>query len=213
MTQPLRALALRAGVAGPVLYFGTQVLVGAVTPGYSFRGQPASDLGAGDGLAASFFNAGAILTGLAVIAGAVGLVSVSRRLPSHRVLTWPMAVAMISTGAAAVAAGVFPLPDSRHGGGPVGAGMFAVPLIASLVLWQWTSTGLRAYAIGNLVGFVASGAALSGSTPLDEVANAGALQRLLALTVFGAIGVICWVARRTADQGGRSRTARSSLHC
>ncbi len=75
--------------------------------------------------------------------------------------------------------------------------MFAVPLIAALVLWPLKSKGLRAYSACNFLGFVACGVALSGSTPVDQVANAGTLQRVLAVTVFGAIGVVCWVAHAT----------------
>jgi hypothetical membrane protein len=181
---------LWAGVAVPVLYFGTQLVIGVVTPEYSFRRQAASDLGAGYSLLATLFNGGAILTGLAAIAAAVGLVFVARRIPFPRVASMTMAAAMVSTGLAAIAAGVFPLPDSRHGGGPIGAGMFLIPFIAALLLWCTQSSLLRGYALINVVAFIACGLVLSGVTPIDQQANGGTIQRLLAITVFGAIGVV-----------------------
>lgn len=195
---------LRAGVAVPVLYFGTQLIVGAVTPGYSFRRQPASDLGAGGSIAATLFNGGAIITGLAAMAAAYGIVLAAPRTRLANVLSWIMAVAVVSTGAAAVAAGVFPLPDSRHGGGAIGAGMFLIPFIAALTLWSTGSRRLRGYALANIALFIGCGLVLSGGTPVDQLANEGAVQRLLALTVYGAIGVVAAVALRASSRSDRS---------
>jgi hypothetical membrane protein len=185
---------LRAGVVVPVLYFGTQLIVGATTAGYSFRREPASNLGAGDTFAATLFNGGAILTGLAAIAAAVGLVLSAPPRRGSKVALWILAAAIVSTGAAAIAAGLFPLPDSRHGGGAIGAGMFLLPFMAAVVLWPTKSWRLRGYALVNVVAFIACGVALSGGTPIDQHANEGALQRLLAITIFGAIGVVAAVA-------------------
>ena len=194
ISAAVRDQLLRAGVGVPVLYFGTQLIIGATTSGYSFRRQAASDLGASGAVSATLFNAGAILTGLAAVAAAGGLVLSARRAPLSRVAMWVMAAAIVSTGAAAIAAGVFPLPDSRHGGGPIGAGVFLVPFAAALVLGSAGSRRLRGYALGNIAVFIACGVALGGATPIDQHANEGALQRVLALTVFGAIGVVAAVA-------------------
>lgn len=68
--------------------------------------------------------------------------------------------------------------------------MFAVPLVVLLLSWRRAGRWLRLYLVLNLLAFVGGGAMLSGATPIDEVANAGVLQRLFALTVFGAIGVV-----------------------
>ncbi len=215
MTIPatVRQQLLRAGVAVPVLYFGTQLTIGAITPGYSFRRQAASDLGAGDGFTATLFNGGAILTGLAALAAALGLVLAARHIRFPRVASWALAVAIVSTGAAAIAAGVFPLPDSRHGGGAIGAGMFLLPFLAAVVLWSTTSARLRGYALINIALFIACGVVLSGGTSIDQQANEGAVQRLLALTVFGAIGVVSAVAQSAVAQSAvaQSSVAQSSV--
>ncbi len=211
----VRRQLLRAGVAVPVLYFGTQLIIGATTPGYSFQRQPASDLGAGGAFTATLFNGGAIITGLAAMAAAGGLLLAAPRIQFPRVASWVMALAMVSTGAAAMAAGAFPLPDSRHGGGAIGAGMFLMPFIAALVLWSTKSGLLRGYALVNVAVFIGCGVALSGGTPIDQHANEGALQRLLAITIFGAIGVVAAVALSASTRATRSgdyppRTARPS---
>jgi hypothetical membrane protein len=181
-----------------MLYFGTQLIVGGVTPGYSFRRQTASDLGAGGTVAATMFNGGAILTGLAAFAAAYGIMRAARRTRLATVLASVMALAVVSTGAAAIAAGVFPLPDSRHGGGAIGAGMFLIPFLAAFMLWPTGSWRLRGYAMANIALFIGCGLALSGTTPIDLQANEGAVQRLLAVTVFGAIGVVSAVMRRAS---------------
>ncbi len=115
-----------------------------------------------------------------------------------------MAVAVVSTGTAAIAAGVFPLPDNRHGGGVLGAGMFLVPFIAAVVLWPTGSRRLRGYALANIAAFIGCGVALSGGTPIDQLANEGALQRVLAITVFGTIGVVAAVALSASTRTDRS---------
>lgn len=185
---------LRCGIAVPALYFGTQLIVGAMTPWYSFRRQPASDLGVGGTFRATLFNGGAIVTGFAAIAAACGLVVTARQVRRSRIASSTMAIAVVSTGTAAIAAGWFPLPDDRHGGGAIGAGMFLIPFLAALMLWPTRSRRLRGYAVANVAVFIGCGVALSGSTPIDQLANEGALQRLLAITVFGAIGVVAAVA-------------------
>ncbi len=199
---------LQAGVAVPVLYFGTQLLIGLATPGYSFRRQPASDLGAGDAVTATLFNAGAIMTGVAAIAAAGGLLLTASRSTLPRVASWLTASAMISTGAAAIAAGVFPLPDSRLGGGAIGAGMFLIPFVAAPVLWSAKHGLLRGYAVVNIAAFIGCGFALSGHTPIDQVSNEGALQRLLAITVFGAIGVVAAFALSASTRAPRRARPR-----
>ncbi len=182
--------ALRLGVCVPLLYFGTQLVVGPLTPDYSLRQQPTSDLGIGTSSQATVFNLGAMATGVTALVAAYGLFASSRWLSVSATATRLASLAVASTAAAAVTAGLFPLPDTRHGGGVIGAGMFVVPFVVALVLWPRASNRLRAYALLNIALFMATGAMLSGATAVDQVANEGLLQRLLAVTVFGAIGVL-----------------------
>ena len=195
--------ALSLGIGVPVLYFLTQGVVGVLTPGYSFRQQAASDLGVGDSIRAMVFNLGAISTGVLAVVAAYGLAVAPRWCPIPGVRSRLTALAVASTGAAAIAAGVFPLPDPRHGGGPIGAGMFVIPLLMATLLWRAASPMVRGYLGLNLALFVGCAAMLSGATPVDQVANGGLLQRLLAVTVFGAIGVGCAVISATRSTGTR----------
>ncbi|MBI4942555.1 MAG: DUF998 domain-containing protein [Actinobacteria bacterium] len=199
--------ALSLGIGVPVLYFVTQGVVGLLTPGYSFRQQAASDLGVGESVRATFFNLGAISTGVLALAAAYGMAAAPRWSPVPMVRAGLTALAVASTGAAAIAAGVFPLPDPRHGGGPIGAGMFVIPLLMATLLWRTASLWARVYLGLNLALFLGCAAMLSGATPVDQVANGGLLQRLLAVTVFGAIGMGCAIVTVTRP-GGRSAGSR-----
>lgn len=196
--------ALSLGVGVPVLYFVTQAVIGALTPGYSFRQQAASDLGVGDSFRAAVFNLGAISTGVLAVVAAYGVAVAPRCSPVPAIRARLTALAVASTGAAAIAAGVFPLPDPRHGGGPIGAGMFVIPLLMPTLLWRTASRWARGYLGLNLALFLGCAAMLSGATPVDQVANAGLLQRLLAVTVFGAIGMGCAIVTATRRGGIRS---------
>ncbi|WP_088285754.1 DUF998 domain-containing protein [Kineosporia sp. A_224] len=196
--------ALTLGLGVPVLYFLTQGVIGVLTPGYSFRQQAASDLGVGDSARALVFNLGAVSTGVLAAVAAYGFAAAPRWSPVPAVRARLTALAVASTGAAAIAAGVFPLPDPRHGGGPIGAGMFVIPLLMATLLWRVASPWARAYLVLNLALFAGCAAMLSGSTPVDQVANGGLLQRLLAVTVFGAIGIGCAIVTATRPDSVRS---------
>ena len=201
-------IALGVGVAVPFLYFGTQLAVGLATPGYSFARQAASELGAVGAAHAAWFNAGALLTGAGALIAAVALGSVAVRAHSRRVLTGLTAVAVASIGLGAAAAGVFPLPDHRHGGGPAGAGAFVLPVLAAVLLWPRTEPdpvlrtlpGVRWYLVANLVLFVAGAAVTSGAAGVDLTGRHGLVQRLLAITVFVPVAVISLAARPPREE-------------
>ena len=188
------------------MYFGTQVMVGALDPDYDFVTQAASDLGAAGAPHAAWFNAGAMFTGGAAVVTASGLLTVPLRTRARRILLAACALAILSTGLAALAAGAFPLPDERHGGGALGAGMFLLPALGAVVLFPHGG-GWRVYGLANLALFVGLAATFSGSTPIDEAAWQGLLQRLLAGTVFVAIAVVS-VAERRASRGDTSRATK-----
>lgn len=105
---------------------------------------------------------------------------------------------------ASIAAGAFPLPDERHGGGAHGAGLFALPLLLAVAAARSHAvTWIRAYAVGNLLLFVVVALLFSGATGIDPAANEGALQRLLALAVFLPIAVVSAAALRDHRPGTR----------
>jgi hypothetical membrane protein len=176
---------LSFGVAAPILYFGSQLACGLMTDQYSFLRNAASDLGTANQPYHQAFNGAAILTGCSLLSGAVGLLLICARRIARRFATVVVAICCLSNGLAALSAGLFPLPDARHGGGVLGAGLFLTPFAVAFALWN--RSRLRAYLVINVALFVAGGTILStGSQSL-----AGLGQRLLAGAVFPSLGFIC----------------------
>jgi hypothetical protein len=71
------------------------------------------------------------------------------------------------------------------------------PLLMATLLWRAAPPWVRGYLGLNLAPFAGCAAMLSGTTPVDQVANSGLLQRMLAVTVFGAIEVGCAIITAT----------------
>jgi hypothetical membrane protein len=181
----LMVVLLGLGVVSPILYFGAQLLCGLMTNGYSFSREAASDLGTSDRPYHRVFNGAAFATGFSLVCGGIGLLLVSMRPIPRRVANIIVTVCCLSAGAAAVTAGLYPLPDIRHGGGPIGAGMFIAPFAVAFALSD--RVRLRPYLGLNIALFVAGGAILSSGSP----AIAGLGQRLLAGAVFPALALVC----------------------
>lgn len=188
---------LWAGVVVPVLYFGAQLVRGPFVEGYSFRRNAASDLGAAGVPGASWFNALAIASGVAAIVASFGWWHALDDWAVGRVRRSLLCLALVSIGLASVSAGVFPLPDERHGGGALGAGLFALPLLLVLgFMRSQVVRWLRRYAVANLLLFILAALLFSGATGVDPTANEGVMQRILALSVFPPIGVVSAAALR-----------------
>jgi hypothetical membrane protein len=187
------SIMLWSGVLVPVLYFGTQLVRGPFVEGggYSFRRNAASDLGAVGVPGASWFNAMAVASGLGAIVVSLGW----WHALDHWAVGWirrgPVCVALVSIGVASITAGLFPLPDERHGGGALRAGLFALPLLLVLAtVRSQVVTWIRRYAVANLLLFVLAALPFSGATGVDPTVNEGVLQRILALAVFPPIAVV-----------------------
>jgi hypothetical membrane protein len=186
--------ALLAGAAVPLLYFGTQLLAAALYPGYDFVGQVASELGSPGSRAPRVFNTGAILTGLATLAGAYGY---ARALPAvartPRVIVGLVVVALAAAGLAGIQAGVFALPDPRHNPRWLGAGLFVMPLLLLLAVARMPRAGaLRASLVLCLVLLVVQFPLRAGLLGLEERTSMGLFQRLMALAVYVPIGVVAF---------------------
>ena len=106
-------LMLGAAFAMPLLYFGVQLIAAPFYPGYHFATDTASMLGTAASLHPEIFNTGAILTGIAGLAGAFGLFWGLDGATALwlRVL---VAIGVLSNGVLALKAGLFPMPDPRH---------------------------------------------------------------------------------------------------
>jgi hypothetical membrane protein len=182
------------GSGAAVLYFGTQVVIGLMTDGYSFLRDTASELGQQGAPHATLFAVGAVGTGVATLAAALGVILASKPSRTRRVAG---ALTLTSAGMASVAAGVYPMPDSRHGGGAIGAGLFLLPFVSMVVTWPIASTRARTVLIGGAVWFVAAGVVMSGVTPIDQQTYEGICQRFLAVPTFGAISLTAYLLARS----------------
>src|SRR5580765_5841019 len=91
-------IALRMGIAVPIIYFGVQLLAAPFYPGYSFLSRDASTLGSPGSSFPAILNVGAIATGVAALVASVGLVSALRHLHVSAAVAWLTAAAVASGG-------------------------------------------------------------------------------------------------------------------
>ena len=190
--------ALAAGIAVPVLYFGTQLAAAPLYPGYDFVTQVASELGSPGSRMPVVFNTGAILTGLATLVAASGF---GRALPvvarTPRWLVALVVLALIAAGLAGIQAGVFALPDPRHNPRWLGAGLFAMPALLLAAVWRAPGAGaLKAYLALDLLTFAVQFPLRAGVLGIDPGTIPGVLQRSIALATYVPIGVVAWFLRR-----------------
>lgn len=181
--------ALAVGVLVPVVYFGAQLLAAPFYPGYSFVRQAASELGSDRSDRPEILNVGAMLTGIAAIIAACAMPAALPRMKSPSVIAWLTAIAMISMGIGAIWAGVFPMPSPRHNSGPIGAGMFFVPLLFAIALWRRPGA-LRTYLLVNVALFSVMVPLMSGASGIDINPFRGALQRIAAAILYLPIGIV-----------------------
>jgi glucans biosynthesis protein C len=183
-------LLLWAGVAVPVLYFGNLLLNALLYPGYSHVRQYVSELGGPEAPHATLFNTGVVLFGLAAMAAGGGFGLALRRRGSGRVLAVAVGALVVLFGAGMILAGVFPMPDPRHGGYGLPMGVHIVP---PLLAWglrrrpelRW----LRLFLWVSFVAMVTLFAIMMGVGELVTRANVGLFQRAYALAMFPWIGI------------------------
>jgi hypothetical membrane protein len=209
---------LRAGIAAPVIYFGSQLLAAPFYPGYSFLARDASTLGSEGSTFPAVFNAGSILCGGALLAAGWGFLHALRRRAVPGPVSWLVFLALVAGGTGSVNAGVHPLPDPRHTSGLfafVGAGLFLVPVLLPVAVWRLPRTrALRIYLILNLLVLLLLAPVMSGllqrwsmmagvTIPgLQDFLNhdQGLLQRFAAATAFIPIGVSAALLTRLPAQ-------------
>jgi hypothetical membrane protein len=178
--------ALYAALAMPLIYFGAQLIAAPFYPGYSFAVDTASMLGTTASRQPWIFNLGAVLTGVAGLAGAIGLFRALRRL-TWTALALLVSLTVVANGVLSLKAGMFPMPDPRHASWQfLMFPILATPLLLSIALWRQGMV-LRVYLLCN-------GVALLFMLPLmmhrmTPWFAEGTMQRLFALVIFVPVGV------------------------
>ena len=110
---------LRCGIAVPILYYGIQLVAAPFFPHFSFLATTASELGSDRSTRPWILDTGVILTGIAAITSAFGFLRALTCLRTNPILACLVSVTIAITGFSSLWAGIFPLPDPRHGGHPV----------------------------------------------------------------------------------------------
>ena len=194
---------LGSGIAVPLVYYGVQVIAAPFFAGFSVLGTTASELGSDRSTHPWIFNVGAILTGIAALLASVGFLRGLRRLGVPSILAWPPFLAVAATGASSLWAGIFPMPDPRHGGHPsLLIAMIAVPFVLAAAIWRVVaSRTLKGYFAATILLLLVMVPIMSGMTGLDTHTYRGLFQRVFALTVFAPIGIGAYVLARRIHAG------------
>jgi hypothetical membrane protein len=194
----LTLASLGCGVTVPLIYYGSQLVAAPFFPDFSLLGTTASELGSDLSTRPWIFNTGAILTGIAALVAAFGFLSALRSLQTNLILACLVSISIAITGLSSLWAGIFPLPDSRHGGHPaLLLGMLALPFVLTVVLWTLgVSRPLKIYLVATIALLLILFPILSGMMGFDINAFQGLLQRIFALTVFLPIGIGAFVLAR-----------------
>jgi hypothetical membrane protein len=184
--RPQTTLMLWAALAMPLLYFGVQLIAAPFYPGYHFATDTASMLGTSASRHPEIFNTGAILTGIAGLAGAFGLFFGLREVAA-RWLRILIAIGVLSNGVLSLKAGLFPMPDPRHASWQF---LLLPILITPLLLLgpTWRVLWLRIYLLLDAVCMLCLLPFMMHR--MAPVFPEGTMQRLFALVTFVPVGVI-----------------------
>jgi len=192
---------LVAAIAVPILYFGTQLVASPFYPGYSFLRQVASLLGSPNSRHPGIFNTGAIITGVALIAGGYGMYHALRSRHISPVLSCLAALSMAVVGGTTIQAGIFPLPDHRHTAfGFLVIFLIVLPLILLLALWNQSDVReVRVFLFACCLAVLLIAPLMSHLIVIPG-AGAGLLQRIFAAVTFLPVGVVGWKLRSGATK-------------
>jgi hypothetical membrane protein len=188
---------LRAGVLVPILYFGTLIGSSLTYPGYNHARQYASELGSSSAPYPQLFNAGIILTALAVLASLPGFRAVLRALNANTAAGWLFLITLGAFGIGTLMGGLFPMPDPRHTGFGLGFAVHLAPALLAFALWRTpASQRLKVFLIATCVASLVMFAIMMGVGSLVRRANVGVFQRIYALTIIPWIGISAYALRR-----------------
>lgn len=181
-------------ILAPVFYYVALIGGSMLWPGYSHITQYASELGSSASPNPMFFNGNVILCGVAALVGGFGLTHALIRLAGHRRWAIAAGVSISLWGLAIVIAGLYPMPDERHGAfGLAIVGQFT-PLFTWLALRKVDGLrGLRTFlAIIFLASFVLF-AIMMGVGGLVTRANVGIWQRINSGLGIPYLAILGWV--------------------
>lgn len=185
----LTSVALYMGMAVPICYFGIQLIAAPFFPDYSFVNHAASLLGSDLSTFPLIFNVGAVLTGVIAIIASFGFLGALLQLKAHWILTWLTFFILLSAALGHLWAGIFPMPDPRHGANPFGSAFFLLPFLLPVVLWKFGSRAIRIYFLLNILFFGLLALSKSRFITIDLFTHEGIFQRTLAFIAFVPITV------------------------
>ena len=189
----LTSMALGFGIAVPFLYFGSQIVAALFFPGYSFLSQSAIQLGSDLARYPAVFNIGAIVTGFTTIIASWGFLRGLNGVGTPRALIWVTAAVVALSALMHLWAGVFPMPNPRHGQNPFQIAAVALPVVIGAAVWKEVRAPVRVYFVATVL---ALAALMFNVVPLDRQLYDGLFQRLLALAVFPSVGVGSYLVRQ-----------------
>jgi hypothetical membrane protein len=189
----IQRISLCCGVLVPVVYFAVQPIAAPFYPDYSFLVNSASQLGSDRSTFPALLNGGAILSGLLGLLSAYGIGIGLKVSGAHHWFAWISAACVVSAAAAAIWAGLHPMPDPQHNPGAIGIGMFLGPVALFAAFWNiHDGRAMRRYLVFTLAAFAALAPVMSGITPIDLDRYGGLMQRIAALVLYVPPAVTAW---------------------
>ena len=187
-------------IAVPIFYYFGLIVGAATHPDYSHVTNYASELGMAEAPYPAIFNVSAILSGMALLASAA-LMAVKRTgFPGPRLWVLLACLAIALWGTANIMAGIFPIPDERHGAFGLGLAELLVPLFLLLAIRTIPDArAIKLFLVVVLAVSVALMAIMFGVGELVTRANVGLWQRFNSLFSIGWLAVFgFWVLTRLA---------------
>lgn len=188
----------------PVFYYTGLLGCGMLWADYSHISQYASELGSAASPCPTLFNGNIILCGVASLVGGIGLSHALAQLSGKRGLSIAAGVSISLWGIAMVIAGLYPMPDERHGAYGLAMVGQLTPLLAWLALRKVDGLGgLKLLLLFIFVASLALFAIMMGVGELVTRANVGIWQRTYTGLSIPYLAILGWVllrhARRPAE--------------
>jgi glucan biosynthesis protein C len=188
-------------ILAPLFYYVGLIGGSLLWPGYSHVTQYASELGSSASPNPMFFNGNVILCGLAALIGGFGLTHALTRLSGSRGWAIAAGVSISLWGLAIIIAGLYPMPDDRHGAyGLAIVGQFT-PLFTLLALRKVAGFGgLKMFLAVIFVASFVLFAIMMGVGGLLTRANVGIWQRVNSGLGIPYLAVLGWVLLQQAKR-------------